>query len=93
MVYYTSQYVMDNTNGSLCFAAQVNATTGSGPTGFGAGFLMSVSSSTWQPPATKASMQPNTSALTGGKYDIVYAPASSTANMFTEGYYATVTWY
>ena len=31
MVYYTSQYVMDNTNGSICFAAQVNSETGSGP--------------------------------------------------------------
>lgn len=93
MVYYTSQYVMDNTNGSICFAAQVDATTGSGPINFGAGHLMSVASSTWQPPTTKASIQPSSAALTGGKYDIVYAPSSSTAFMYTEGYFATVTWY
>jgi len=93
MVYYTSQYVMDNTNGSICFAAQVNSATGSGPADYGAGYLMSVSSSTWQPPADKASLQPSSSSLTGGKYDIVYAPASTTAYMYTESYYATVTWY
>jgi len=93
MVYYTSQYVMDNTNGSICFAAQVDSVTGSGPADYGAGYLMSVSSSTWQPPADKASLQPSSSSLTGGKYDIVYAPASTTAYMYTESYYATVTWY
>jgi len=93
VVYYTSQYVMDNTNGSICFAAQVNSATGSGPIDFGSGYLMSVSSSTWQPPSDKASLQPSSSSLTGGKYDIVYDPAATTAFMYTEGYYATVTWY
>jgi len=93
VVYYTSQYVMDNTNGSICFAAQVNSATGSGPIDFGSGYLMSVSSSTWQPPSDKASLQPSSSSLTGGKYDIVYDPAAATAFMYTEGYYATVTWY
>jgi len=38
---------MDNTNGAVCFAAQVNTDTGSGPLDFGAGYLMSVAASTW----------------------------------------------
>lgn len=93
MVYYSSQYVMDNTNGSICFAAQVNSATGAGPTDFGAGYLMHVASSVWQPPANKASLAPSSNALSDAKYDIAYAPSSATAFMYTEGYYASVTWY
>lgn len=93
VVYYSSQYVMDNTNGSVCFAAAVDSTTGKGPTDFGAGYLMSVAASVWQPPMNKASLQPSSAALTGGKYDITYAPSSATSYMYTEGYYASVTWY
>jgi len=47
MVYYSSQYVMDNTNGAMCYAAQQNTNTGSGPTDYGAGYLMNVASATW----------------------------------------------
>lgn len=47
MVYYSSQYVQDNTNGSMCFAAQQDTATGSGPTDFGSGYLMNVASATW----------------------------------------------
>jgi len=93
MVYYSSVYVMDNTNGAICFAAQVNSAVGSGPTDFGAGYLMDVASSVWQPPMNKSSLAPSSAALTGGKYDIVYAPSAATAFMYTEGYYASVTWY
>lgn len=93
MVYYSSQYVMDNTNGSVCFAAQAGTATGAGPTDFGTGYLMHVASSTWQPPAGKASVQPSSAALSGGKYDIVAAPSTATARMYTEGYYASVQWY
>lgn len=93
MVYYSSQYVMDNTNGSICFAAQVDSATGKGPIDFAAGYLMSVASSVWQPPANKASLQPNSSSLTGGKYSITYTPSAATAFMYTEGYFATVQWY
>lgn len=56
LVYYSSQYVMDNTNGSVCFAAQASTATGAGPVDFGTGYLMHVASSTWQPPANKASV-------------------------------------
>merc|ERR1712195_442586 len=83
----------DNTNGAICFAAQTDSGTGKGPIDFGAGYLMSVASSVWQPPANKASLQPSSSALTWGKYDIVYAPSAATAFMYTQNYYASVTWY
>jgi len=54
---------------------------------------MNVASSTWQPPAAKASLQPSSAELTGGKYSIVYSPSAITANMYTAGFYASVTWY
>lgn len=47
MVYYSSQYVQDNTNGAMCFAAQQSTSTGAGPTDFGSGYLMNVASATW----------------------------------------------
>jgi hypothetical protein len=93
MVYYSSQYVQDNSNGAMCFAAQQDTTTAAGPTDFGAGYLMNVASSVWQPPANKASLQPSSAALSGGKYAITYAPSAITANIFTSGFYASVTWY
>lgn len=93
MVYYSSQYVQDNTNGAMCFAAQQDPTTAAGPTDFGSGYLMNVASATWQPPAMKASLTPSSSELTGGKYALVYAPSAATARMYTDGYFASVTWY
>jgi len=93
MVYYSSQYVQDNTNGSMCFAAQQSAATGAGPIDFGAGYLMNVASATWQPPSKKASLTPSSSELTGGKYLIAYTPSAATARMYTSGFYASVTWY
>jgi len=47
VVYYSSQYVMDNTNGAMCYAAQQNTATGSGPIDYGNGYLMNVASATW----------------------------------------------
>jgi hypothetical protein len=47
MVYYSSQYVMDNTNGAMCYAAQADTQTGAGPTDYGAGYLMNVAPATW----------------------------------------------
>jgi hypothetical protein len=54
---------------------------------------MNVAASVWQPPQKSASLQPSSSALSGGKYDIVYAPSTAVSYMYTEGYYASVTWY
>merc|ERR1711881_314462 len=47
MVYYSSQYIQDNTNGAICAAAQQNATAGSGPFDFGGIYLMHVQNSSW----------------------------------------------
>jgi len=68
---------MDNTNGAMCYAAQQNTATGSGPTDYGNGYLMNVASATWQPPANKASLTPSSSELTGGKYSIAYTPTAA----------------
>jgi len=93
MVYYSSQYVQANTNGSVCFAASQSTSSGAGPQDFGSGTLMHVPSATWQPPSMTASVTPTAVALTGGKYDITYAPSAVTKYIFTSGYYASVAWY
>lgn len=93
LVYYSSEYVQDNTNGAVCFVAGVNSATGSGPRDFGAGYLLEVAPASWKPPALSASVTVSTGALTAGKYGIVRAPSAATANMFTLGYYASAEWY
>lgn len=77
----------------MCFAAQQDTTTNAGPTDFGSGYLMNVASATWQPPANKASLTPSSSELTGGKYSISYTPSAATARMYTQTFFASVTWY
>jgi hypothetical protein len=47
LVYYSSQYVMDNTNGSVCHLAAVSSTTADGPNDFGASTLQHVQSTNW----------------------------------------------
>lgn len=54
---------------------------------------MEVTSSTWKPPAASASLTPSSGELSGTKYGIVKAPAAAVSGMYTQGYYATVTWY
>lgn len=93
LVYYSSEYVQDNTNGSVCFVAGVNSATGSGPRDFGAGYLLEIAPATWKPPANSAQVTATSGELTGGKYGITKAPSASTANMFTAGYYASAEWY
>jgi len=93
LVYYSSEYVQDNTNGSVCFVASVNSATGSGPRDFGAGYLLEVGSSAWKPPAKSAAVTLTTGELSGGKYGITKEPSAATADMFTQGYYASAEWY
>lgn len=93
LVYYSTEYVQNNTNGSVCFAAGVDSATGAGPRDFGAGYLMEVTSSTWKPPARSASLTPSSGELSGTKYGIVKVPSASVATMFTQGYYASAEWY
>lgn len=93
MVYFSSEYVQANTNGSVCFAATQSTAGGAGPRDFGSGTLMHVPSATWQPPTTSAGVAPSGVALTGGKYGLTYAPSAVTQNIYTSGYYASVAWY
>merc|ERR1711981_1161831 len=93
VVYYSSQYVMDNTNGAICHLAQVSSTTADGPTDFGASTLQHVQSTDWQPPAMSANVSPSAGVLSGGKYSLTISPASTTQRIFTAGYYTTAEWY
>lgn len=93
LVYYSSQFIQDNTNGALCFVAQQSTAIGAGPTDFGAGYLMHVAPSSWQPPAKSASLQPSSAALTGGKYAITYDPNKAVTDIFTSSFFASVSWY
>lgn len=93
MVYYSSQYVQDNTNGSVCHAAVQSSSTGAGPTDFGASYLMHVPAATWAPPAKSASVTPSSLAITDAKYAITYDPSSTTSFLYTQGYYASAQWY
>jgi len=78
LVYYSSEYVQDNTNGSVCFVAGVNSGTGAGPRDFGGGYLLEVANTTWKPPALSAAVTISTGELTGGKYGIAKSPTSAT---------------
>jgi len=93
MVLYSSQYVQDNTNGAVCVAAMQNSAAGSGPTDFGAAYLMHVPASTWTPPSMTGSVTPSSLALSDAKYGVVYSPTAATAYLFTEGFYASAVWY
>lgn len=75
MVYYTSQYIQDNTNGAVCMSA-VQSTSGFG-TDLGSVVLSHVPAATWQPPAASGSFSPTGSALTDAKYGIVHSPATT----------------
>lgn len=93
MVYYTSQYVQSNINGSVCFAAMKSTATAAGPMDFGASYLMHVPQATWAPPTKSAAVTPSGTAITATKYGLVYSPSAATARIFTSGFYASVAWY
>lgn len=93
MVLYQSQYIQDNTNGAVCVAAQQNSASGSGPTDYGATYLMHVPAATWTPPAKSGAVTPSSLAISDAKYGIVYSPTAATSYLFTEGYYSSATWY
>lgn len=93
VVYYSSQYVQDNTNGALCHLAATSTATAAGPTDFSASTLNLIPSTTWQPPASSASVTTSSGSLTSAKYNLVLAPSTATARVFNDGYYATATWY
>ena len=92
MVYYTSQYIQDNTNGSVCMAAVQSSGTSLG-SDLASVVLAHVPAATWQPPAATGAVTPTSSALTDTKYGIVHAPAAATTNIYTGGFYASSAWY
>lgn len=93
IVKFSSQFMQDNTNGSICVAASQSTTAGHGPTDFGSVLMQHVPSATWAAPANKASLTHSASELTGGKYSITYSPSAITQKVYTASYYASATWY
>jgi len=90
MVYYSSQYVMDNTNGSICHVAVQAADN---VYGVASQYLMHVPSGTWAPPASSGSVSPSSLALTDAKYSVTYDPTSAIADIYYAGHYTSVWWY
>jgi len=91
MVYYTSKYIQDDTNGAVCMTAVQSTGTGMNSDLSGV-YLIHVPAATWQPPAMTGSVAPSSLALTDAKYGIVSTP-SATKYVFTGGYYASTAWY
>lgn len=91
LVAYTSQFVQDSGNGSLCMAAIQATGTGMG-SDLGGVYLVHIPQSTWLPPAASSAVSPASLALTDAKYAVAAAPAASTY-VFTGGYYASASWY
>lgn len=91
IVYYSSQYVMDATNGSLCAVAQQTTTAAAGPFDFGGLYTMHVTAATWAPPEESADLTPSDN-LSDAKYGRTTTP-SATQYIYTEGYYASASWY
>lgn len=54
---------------------------------------MHIKNTEWAPPAKSAALTPSGNALTGTKYELSYSPSAVTSNVYTQGYYASVTWY
>jgi len=92
MVYYSSQFIHDNTNGAVCAAAQQSSTAGAGPFDFGGITLMHVTPSVWSPPAMTGAVVPSATALADANYGITSTPAAI-AHIYTQGYYASTSWY
>jgi len=90
MVYYASQFVMDNTNGAICHVATQAADT---ITGVAAQYLMHVPANTWSAPAVEGSFSPASLELTDAKYSRTYDPATATTDIFYAGHYISVWWY
>lgn len=93
LVFYSSQYVQDSANGSVCHSVVRDSATGAGPQDFGTSYLIHVPSETWSPPAVSGNVVPATLALTDEQYAITYSPSAATKYLMTEGFYASAQWY
>lgn len=90
MVYYSSEYVMDSTNGSICHVALQSADN---VMGVSAQYLLHIPADSWSPPSSTASVTPTSMALTDAKYNALYVPAGSEESIYYAGHYAQVSWY
>lgn len=93
VLYYSSEYVQDNTHGSVCHVVTHDASTTAGPTDFGSSILIHVTSATWYPPQKEGSVTPSGNLVQGDKYGLVALPAAVTGHVLRAGYYASVKWY
>lgn len=93
LAYYSSQYVQDNTYGTVCHIAATSTATGAGPTDLLASTLQHIPNTTWAPPAMSASVTTSTGALTLTKYGITFSPTGAAARTYNNGYFVTATWY
>lgn len=93
LVYYTSQYVQDNTEGTLCHVVSHDSTATAGPQDFGSQNVIHIPAATWAPPQKEASVAPTGLAITDDKYGLTYSPSTGVANVLTVGYYGSAFWY
>jgi len=93
MVYYSSEYVADNSDGSICHVYSHNTSVSSMPHDYGSTSLIHILPATWGPPAKEASVTPTSLALTDTKYGIVTSPSAATSHILQAGFYSTLTWY
>lgn len=77
MVYYTSQYIQDNTNGAVCVTATQSSGTSLG-SDLASVDLSHVPAATWTPPASSASVTSTGNALSDAKYGITKVPSAAT---------------
>lgn len=93
IVYYTSETVLDATNGSLCHVISRDSLATAGLFDFGASYLIHVSPTNWAPPASNASIVPKDLALSDSKYGITHSPSVATNYIMAANFYSTVAWY
>ena len=93
LVMYTTEYVQETENGSLCVVATTGTTTNQGPDTFGANYLLHIPASIWAPPSKSASVVPAGFALTDSVYGIEHSPAGQVDHLYTQGYYSSTSWY
>lgn len=93
MVYYSSQFVQDNTNGSICHVYTHSSSATSLPHDYGTTYLIHILPATWNPPAKEASVTPSSLAMSDDKYGLVTAPTASTSHILQGGFYSSLTWF
>lgn len=93
IVYYSSQFVQDNSDGAICHVFSHSSSATSLPHDYGATYLIHILPATWNPPAIEASVTPSSLALSDDKYGIVTSPAKATSHILQGGFYSSLTWF